>query len=305
MHNLGKYVALPLLLICSIVSVYLTARMLETQNSWTKAFADVRADNERFADNITAKRQELNQVQSQLSEASLGWGRFWNGVPATVSAQPGGSPAVAVNIGTNHGLAVRTAANDSGQDLPSPPVVHGFIDGPEGGSRYIGEFVALPQGLQPEQAVLQPTSRVRRGETGRWQGQQWRFREHIPLQFEASFAALETRLSKDEQDHDSLQRNIALQQELGKHAEEQLAIRKGELLGNQDYPELKPRPELTIGLVRAIENAEEGRNGLQIDVDRLRRLLRDETQNRAVLMDELAGLVQSLPQPSVPRISSN
>ena len=304
MHNLGRFVLLPLFLLLSLLGFYLSMRLLAVQNSWTVAFDKAKEANVKAVDDVSRDARVLSDVSLELSEASLGRGRFWptqqnvTGIPTTVSGQ-----TVQTSIGANNGVKKRTVKDEDGNDITVDPLLYAFVDNPDGTSKYIGLFRAVQ--MQPQQATLRPTWTLRPGEAAnRWKGDKWRFREHIPLNFKTSLLDLRSRLAKGSQTRQSLEQNIALQDELAKRATEQLDFRVGELLGNPDYPEITDRPELTVGLVKAIEEREEERNTLQINVDRLRRQIRDEIARTSRLRTEIPKLVNSLPQPAAATLSS-
>ena len=95
-----------------------------------------------------------------------------------------------------------------------------------------------------------------------------------------------------------------LAQELVAAAQQQLAIRKGELLGNPQIPLIADRPEHTVGLVQALEDLEEERNQSLLSVDYLRRAIKAASDARATAVERLNQLVSRLPEPQA-RLSQN
>ena len=92
--------------------------------------------------------------------------------------------------------------------------------------------------------------------------------------------------------------NITRQQGLLQAAEAALSVRNGELLGNPDGIVDPERPEFVVGLLQAIEDFEEERNQLQLDVDHLRRALKESSEDRNQKLEALAGAAAKLPDTS-------
>ena len=81
-----------------------------------------------------------------------------------------------------------------------------------------------------------------------------------------------------------------------------LAIRRNELLGDANAADNADHPEYKLGLVQALEDLEEERNGVQVAVDRLRRLIQSATKAREGLVDFLKQIA-SQPKKSGTQLS--
>ena len=93
--------------------------------------------------------------------------------------------------------------------------------------------------------------------------------------------------------------SIARQQALLTAAEEALNVRKKELLGDPAREPVPNRPEFTDGLLQAIEDIEEERNQLQLNVDHLRRQINEQLAIRQERMESLTQQTAVLPGPEV------
>ena len=90
--------------------------------------------------------------------------------------------------------------------------------------------------------------------------------------------------------------NVAQQTALREQAEAQLITRKQELLGNPDAQPTPGRPEYSDGLLKTISAEEDHRNDLLIDVDGLRRRVKEAIETREQILRRLkesAELLQS------------
>ncbi|MFM7869981.1 MAG: hypothetical protein ACKPHU_37670, partial [Planctomycetaceae bacterium] len=94
------------------------------------------------------------------------------------------------------------------------------------------------------------------------------------------------------------------QTELNGKAQQALDLRKGELTGDPNGADVADHPEYRVGLVKAIKDLKEERNGIQNDVDGLRRGLKTATETRQSRLqairqqDGTAGTAGTAPQVS-------
>ena len=86
-------------------------------------------------------------------------------------------------------------------------------------------------------------------------------------------------------------------------ADQALQSRRNELLGDANGADVAERPEFKVGLVRAIEDAEEERNAVQVAVDSIRRNLQRAIANRSKLVESVKELAANASKP-VTKIST-
>jgi hypothetical protein len=176
------------------------------------------------------------------------------------------------------------------------PVVHAFYGGGESGFTYAGEFIAPQNGLTANSAVLQPVHPVTPQEAAAWPvNAAWRLRGIIPSGDRTSIDELFRRRVRTFELTQQTVANITRQQGLLQAADNALSVRNGELLGNPAGIVDPERPEFVVGLLQAIEDFEEERNQLQLDVDYLRRALKASSDERNRKLEALAGAATKLP----------
>ncbi|MCA9008118.1 MAG: hypothetical protein KDB01_00155, partial [Planctomycetaceae bacterium] len=90
---------------------------------------------------------------------------------------------------------------------------------------------------------------------------------------------------------------IENQTQLQIEADLALETRRKELLGDAEGADVAERPEFKVGLVQAIENIEEERNALQIEVDTIRRRIQQAVEKRAQLVENVRELAASTSKP--------
>lgn len=290
MNKLGQFLLIPLIIILALVGIYLSGRLLTARNKMTKAFDDVYETNQRQGEEIATKQLKLDALLADISRESLGWEQVWSGREAAVVPIQG-QPGINSNLGTNDGLGVQQVAGG-----PLAPHLYAFVDQADG-VRFIGEMEVIPASIQAQGSTMRPTWLLAPGENTLWtkqvkQGAAWRFRTQIPQSYRAIVEAQQARLLRAFQNEQTLQQQIVLQQKLVELANEDLSVRLGELVqGNPDAVPQEDRPELSIGLVAAIEQAEELRNELQKDVDDLRRMIKVESDQQDAFVSDLQQLV--------------
>jgi hypothetical protein len=300
MNKLGQFLLIPLIIILSLVGIFLSGRLLTARNKMTKAFDDVYKINVDQALDLDKKQVELNGLLADITGNSLGWEQTWDGRQAGLVPD---QLLLGTDLGTNDGLSISQVPG--GQLAPH---LYAFIQRSPGGSsaeqpdgvvRFVGEMEV--GNLQAQQSAMKPTWMLAPNEALLWQpqpGQQqkWRFRSQIPQSYKSRFEDQHARLLRAFQNGQTLEQQIALQNNLVQLANEDLNVRLGELVrGNPQAEPQEDRPELSIGLVAAIEAAEELRNELQKDVDDLRRMIKVESDlqvENVVDLQEIVGAIR-------------
>jgi len=297
MNTLGKVCAgLTIVAMCGWV--YLGGRLGKTANDWSVKLRDAKAATQKAVAEHEKSELELSTAQSELARLKLGWGFEWT-LPADGSKgsiQLVGSNLAVSGIGTESGLQARQVTSE-GKEETLAPTVHVFQLTAEGGSRYLGEFLADLDQLAPNSSVLRPTWAVTAQEIGTWNLTSGvRLRSLIPGAGRIQVEGLNQSLQRLREHYAVTDNNVNNQMALLKAAENQLAGRKAELLGNPEAADLKDRPEFKVGLVQALQDIEEARNQLQVDVDDLRRMVLEATEARNRLVADLNELASRLPK---------
>jgi hypothetical protein len=267
-----KYAFVMLVFICLLaaLAVPMTATLLKKQQAGSQALTKVKEQNEKQAPQILAERRQLKELRSAVSQANLGWDQLWAEVPT----RPQGGGNLQAQIGSDNGIV-------DGQTL------HAFQPAGDG-HIYIGPFIAIAANIRNDASVLVPGWTMLQAnpydgtkpEFQRWAAGNWRFRSQIPAGQKIEFESTVKRFGTNLQTLTQMYRTFQKQEVLFKAAEAQLEQRKSELLGAND-PDVKVdplRPELTQGLVLAMEAEEEARNLLQLDIDAMRRAILDTQQ---------------------------
>ena len=305
MHKSGKILIWVIVVVILFGAIPLSVKMVGVQTSWTRQVAEVHTSNEQLADELAEKELTLQKLNSELAQVKLGMERYWNGPPVQVLDNTQG--IFAAGVGTQHGLRIATTETPTGVQQV-PPLLYLFRPTPEGGFLYVGEFEVIPEALADNTCRMKATWKLRPEEVQQFNGfraqQQvaWRIRTQIPAAAKLRFDELYNRAHKNERELQSKERNIRRQRQLKALADEELIVRRGELLGNPNATPVAGRPEFSVGLVQAIEDEEELRNALQLDVDLLRRDIRNTSNERDRLNQDNIRLTGELPQPS--RLSS-
>lgn len=288
---------LTVIILAGIGSLLLTANLLKVEKSWSNALVKVRDKNTSQAATLVAQRRKAAELQAALAQANLGWDRLWDQVQTTPNPQNG---TLQVKIGSDNGITATAEA---------PQILHAFQPGAEGFT-YIGPFLAKPENVRNADATLVPGWQLLLGEnapeSATWKGGPWRFRTQVPAEAKVRFESLVSRFATNFQTLGQKRASINKQEGLFKAAEAQLEQRNSELIGvNDPDVEVDPlRPELTKGLVAALEEEEEGRNILQLDVDELRRAILEVKEENEQLENEIRGGSSGALGTAPPRIGS-
>ena len=273
-----------------------TPKLLVFHNQWSEKLRDSKADALVAIESRAIARQELTKASTDLENLVTGWDRSWN-IPqnsGAIAKDQNGQLSIS-NIGTNHGLVTRQVTDEDGAQQLMQPVVHAFFNGAEGVT-YAGEFIAPQAELTATSCVLQPVHPVSPQEAASWPvNAAWRLRGMIPSGDRTRIDELFRRRVRTFELTQQTVANITRQQGLLQAADSALSVRNGELLGNPDGIVDPERPEFVVGLLQAIEDFEEERNQLQLDVDFLRRALKTSSDERNQKLEALAGAATKLP----------
>lgn len=274
MHTWGKVFTVATAL-AAVAALMLSSKMLQVHGSWLGKVEGLEKSNRDNAETIENDERELRALQANLHVTLIDWDKYWPGVPIDVNPQ--GGVITSRNFGKNFGYV----------GLPGidRPIVHAFQLG-SNGAQYMGPFQPpQPGDLDTNQVRLQQVGKSRPGDMPAWKSGNWRFRTRIPGRFRSIFNDLNTKLSEDDERLKLVQAKEADQDTNNQAAQQQLATRIQELIGD-------PADPASTGLVGAMETEEELRNQALAVVDRLRRQIKaaNEDLNRLVeTNNKLAG----------------
>lgn len=277
MHMMGK-IAVWLVVLAAIASTLFTAKLIQVRNSWTKKSNSFRDQYQALQPKIADQTLQVAALQAELFRAQDLWGRTFKSVP-TQMGRPG---ELIIGLGQN--------------DLINPKeYLYGFEILPDGTSVYRGDFTV--EVAQNVQAQLRPNWVVRPEDIQTWQPGNWRWRTMIPPGYQPVYdAQTQAILRLDDvlaDRREKLKRENALEME----QIDQLKLREAELVGgDQLSKDPDSNIEFRLGLVAAVEEAEESRNQLLRKVDELRRRVRVVQQGVDKRSAENRDLIRKLPQ---------
>ena len=281
-----------LLIVSALGATYTVIRALGTQTSWEQAVEAAEANVKAAEEQIPGLAAKERTLRGQLAEATGQYGPTIFAPPPQIA--PGGS--LVVNVGTQDGLTGGDPATGTG------PVVHAFAPTGEGdASVYVGPFAVLE--AAERQASLAPAFDVQPGEPQTWPAGRgdWRLRRDVPGSRDTRFldldASLVTRRELLRNRLAGLEERRASVQE----AQDALAARERELLGDPDAPDVADAPEVRAGVVAATGAAEDDRAAALAELDRLRRAVKNAHDRLTALLQENKAAVDRLPTAAAPR----
>lgn len=279
MHLLGKIFAW-MIVIAAFASVYLASRALAVRNSWTQKLETLKETDAKNTTLLAQKRKELEELQSKYTVVMAPWGEFWTEVDTIPTAQ-----------GT---LEAALGQADLTFPADSDPLLYAFMSDGQGGSRYMGEFRAAT--ILQDRTAMVPTWKMRPDELQTWRPGPWRYRTVIPAAAKADFGDLNAKFTVLDQRLDDRQANLTMQTQLVAAAQAQLAARQAELLGDAAAPQGAALPaEFTAGLLAATNQEHQQRDAALLEVDRLRRQLKQTYEEFQQLDQQNRGLVGNAP----------
>lgn len=277
-----------------------TPRLLVIHNQWSETLREAKQKAEAASLANQTARQELYVATADLKGITLGWDRYWT-IPARDQAADPQAPnitrqndhLIVRNLGAVDGLDKLEFQDDGNQKQQADPVVHAFYGGAEGFT-YAGEFRAI--NIAAKQVELEPVHAPLPGEAATWDvNAAWRLRALVPTGLRATVDDLYHHRQRTAEMTQQTDANIVRQQKLLQSAQDALAIRKGELLGNPDLVPIPASPEFHLGLLKVNEDVEEDRNQLLLDLDNLRREIKVAVEERSERLEKMQQRVTRLP----------
>lgn len=291
MHTIGKvFLGLNVLLV--IGAVLLTARLINTRNYWMQQVGQRERQIEAGEQQIVQKEKELGDLRADLVRQRM----TWDTMIVAPNSRPNADGTVIVGAGQNVGFG----------DVPDgspPPIVHVFVPtDPQGQSSfYLGPFRAANVGAA--QSQLDPLFRVQPDEPQNWPAGTWRLWQVVPSDAPSRVVALTSEIVEKVEAVASRRETLALQQKAVEQAQAHLDSRRKELLGDPQAPQIEGVPEVSVGLVTALRDAEAARNEGLAELDRLRRAVDESYERLTRLVAENAELVRPSATPG-PELSA-
>ena len=280
-----------LLVLGGLGAFYLTVRALGTQTSWSVAANDAKAAAEQAAEGLPELVKNEEALRDELRVANAGFGQ----VLFASDPRPDANGNLNVALGTQDGLT-------AGADGTTGPLVHVFAPTGEGANTdYIGPFAVLQ--AQERQASLAPAFTVQPGEPQDWpigRGD-WRLRVDVPPSRAARFGDLDNSLVTQRELLRNRRATTETRRESVAEAQATLAAREAALLGDPNAPEISDAPEVRAGLIAATTAEERDRAADLVELDRLRRAVKNASDRLRSALAENAELVDRLPTDAPPR----
>jgi len=284
-----------------MAAFYLTVRTGQIHNAWSAKLSAAHETAETTGRQHRAQKRELATAENVLARAQFGWDKSWQisntGNQQLVAQNEG---LLVTGLGSDQGLIPVVYIDDAGQTRTQAPTVHTFRAMPEGVMYYVGEFIVGMQQNQipPNNVALIPTWQTTSNDRKMWRENPqggWRFRTLIPASHRARIDQLNVQINRLVEQYADVDVNVLQQQELLNEANDQLTIRKQELLGNPDTEPTPGRPEFHAGLLTTIRSEEDQRNSLLVEVDSFRREIRRTAEEREKRIETLKELSSRLP----------
>ncbi len=301
MSRLGL-VCLSLVLIGLAAETYIAAKLGLRRGEVEDALRKAVTDTEKAEEAHTRAKAELADSRQKLAATKIGWGFEWNFPPGgnVGSIQLVNGKLAVTGLGTSHGLMANEVTDAAGQKKFVAPVVHVFTDNGQGGSNYLGEFIAGigPSELTEQNSVLSPSWNVSPQELASWNfASGVRLRSQVPAGPRAAVDSLHQTIQRTFSQLNQTLLRIEEQKRLTDAAAAALVVRKNELLGDPAAADNVDHPEYKLGLVKTLVDVEEERNAIQAGVDELRRLLKTASEFRTQQLDSLKQVVSRMTTP--------
>jgi hypothetical protein len=286
MNVWGKVLAF-LVIVAALLSTYFTSKLITVRNSWTKKSQDFVKNYETASKQASDLREQEIRLTSSIETALRGWGRTFGADTQIANANDGRLQIVA----------------GSNQFVTDNQVLYGFELQQDGSTIYRGPFQVTT--VQADRSALQPTWRVRPEDVATWQGGQWRWRGHIPTAAIDRFDAQVLAFAKGEETLGDRRAALAIQDRLIAEAQRQLKLRVAELVGGEELPQDPAlSAEFREGLTKPIQQTEQERNAVLLQIAELRQQVRTTRDAVQRLQAENLALTQRLPQPPAETLSS-
>lgn len=287
-----------LVIIGLLVEFWLVAKLGYRRGEVADKLREATMKSEKAVVEFDRAAAELKTAEVNLGALKLGWGhefQFTPANPAPVQNQGGKLFVTGLGSSTTLGsstkiLEPRKVTGPDDQEKRAAPPMHVFADNGKGKVVYTGEFMLGigPNELGEQTCVLYPTWNVSAEEMASWNFSNGvRIRTQIPPGGRAEIDSLNQTIQRSVGQLAQLNTRTENQKLLKVDADKALQSRRNELLGDAEGANVAERPEFKVGLVRAIEDAEEERNAIQVAVDSIRRNIKRAVANRSKLVESV------------------
>lgn len=285
MHITGKIFA-ALVVLAGLGATIMTAKLVTVRNSWTAKTQSFENNFKTATVDAQSVRQQHLLVQAELERLNRDWGtdfRSVGGVPTQILGAADGR--LEVGLGSNVGLKEKQ-------------IIHGFEVQADNTTIYRGPFEVLA-GLQAERCAAAPKWRIRPGEPATWQAGRWRWRSAVPAGYSKRFDDQGLNFTRSDETLADRSASLAIQGRLLDETKAALQRRTAELVGGPELPQEESLPqEFRLGLVATLEAGEEERNTVLLEIDDLRRQVREARDAMQRIHEENIKLTAQLPQAS-------
>uniref|UniRef100_A0A7C4QPV0 Uncharacterized protein n=1 Tax=Schlesneria paludicola TaxID=360056 RepID=A0A7C4QPV0_9PLAN len=279
MNVWGKVFAV-LVVLAAIANTFLTAKLIQVRNSYAAKAKGFETKYDTARAKLQEVRRQAEQLRNEWEATERDWGLRWVVNTQVTNAATG---QLAVDLGTNH-------------RLKDQQLLHGFEVLGEGQTVYRGAFVVTT--AQADRSALQATWRVRPEDAQTWQSTRWRWRTMIPSGYSKRFDEQAMAFSLLDETLADRRATLQIQEQLIRNAQQQRKRRIAELLGGEELStEESLPPEYTQGLAATLATTEEERNKVIVEIDDLRRRVRQARDAVRRLQQQNEQLVLKLPQP--------
>jgi len=287
MHWSGKTFAILTLLLAG-GAVFLTTRTLQVRNQWIASIDAKRLSYEKTVPQRSAAETRLAQLQAEYRQLVQLWAPVI-GDNVQVGAIPGDNGGIVLNLGPASGLR---------QDQ----IIHVFSPSAGNQSVYVGPFKVTQVDAGRSAAVA--AWPLRASDIANWPapfalGQGCRVYGAVPTAGPNTVQHYAQLLLRKDELLSATQNLRTIHDREIEIANEHLVYRNMELHGDPSLQgDRGVLPQFMIdGLVKAIEDADEARNGVALSVTQLREDLKASYDKVRVLEDRNRRLAASLPQP--------
>jgi hypothetical protein len=292
-----------LVVIGLLVEFWLVAKLGYRRGEIADKLREATAKSEKALVEFERSAADLKTAETNLAALKLGWGYEYTFAPANPApVQNQGGRLFVTGLGSaTPGLELKKITDAaSGQEKMVAPALHVFADNGQGKVVYIGEFL-LGIGateLGEQTCMLYPTWRVSPQEMASWNFSNGvRLRTQIPPGGRAEIDNLNQTIQRSFEQLTQLNSRTEDQKRLKADADLALEVRRNELLGDSEGADVAERPEFKLGLVKAIENTEEERNAVQVEVDTVRRSIQQAIKNRSELVESVKEIAAEKSKP--------
>ncbi len=290
-----------LVIIGLLVEFWLVAKLGYRRGEVADKLREATLKSEQALVEFDKAASELKTAEVNLGALKLGWGYEFPFAPANPApVQNQGGKLFVTGLGSSTKALEPRKVTADGQEKMAAPPMHVFADNGQGKVVYTGEFLLGigPNELGEQTCVLYPTWKVSPEEMASWNFNNGvRIRTQIPPGGRAEIDSLNQTIQRSVEQLTQLNTRTEDQKLLKVDADKALQSRRNELLGDAEGADVAERPEFKVGLVRAIEDAEEERNAIQVAVDSIRRNIQRAAANRSKLVDSVKEMAAKASKP--------